>query len=407
MARICMIAHSDYIGDSRIRREAEALVARGDTVDLICPWSEDLDGRTSMGGVNLHFARKMHPAGRSSGPIRYLARYATFLLAATARLSRLSRSARYDVVQVHTMPDFLVFAAWPAKRRSASVILDVHDLVPELYESKFGLRSNHPVIRLLVWIERRSIAFADAALAVHLPHRDALVAHGTPVEKLTVVMNSPDLRLWQPPQDEAEIDPSLVVYHGTISKRHGLEFAVRAIDSARRKGVDATLFIAGDGDDAPRIEKLVSELGLEGAVRLNRRFMLPEELLPALRRAQVAVIPLIPDAFTRYMLPVKLLEYAALRIPVIVTRTATIEAYFDDSSVAFVEPEDSESIAGQIADISRNPERRKAMTTNAAKVMERHAWQEERGRYLSVIDDMLRLAQAREADRRRAEVRAR
>jgi glycosyltransferase involved in cell wall biosynthesis len=400
-----MVAYTDYAGDARIRREAEALVARGDVVDLVCPRSRSLDGRTSLGGVNLHFVRQFQYG--KAGPIRYLARYATFLLAAAARVSRLNRSNRIDLVQVHTMPDFLVFAAWPAKRRGAGVILDVHDLVPELYESKFGLRSDHPIVRLLTWAERRSIAFADAALAVHRPHRAAIVRHGTPVDKLTEVMNSPDTRLLGPPQAETEVDPSLVVYHGTISRRHGLVNAVRAIDLARRNGSDATLFIAGDGDDAGRVQDLIGELGLSDVVTFQRRIVLLEQLVPTLRRARVAVIPLVPDAFTRYMLPVKLLEYAALHIPVIVTRTPTIEAYFDDSSVAFVDPEDPQAIARELADIARDPDRRRTLTMNAAKVIERHSWDEERTRYLSVVDDILRQSHARELNGNRAQVEGR
>jgi glycosyltransferase involved in cell wall biosynthesis len=400
-----MVGYTDYASDARIRREAEALVARGDVVDLICPDSDLLAGRTSLGGVNLHLVREREY--RKTGPLRYLARYALFMLAAAARVARLGRANRIDLVMVHTMPDFLVFAAWPAKRRGAGVILDVHDLVPELYESKFGLRSSHPIVRLLTWTERRSIAFADAAFAVHSPHRDAIVSHGTPAEKLTEVMNAPDLSLLGRPQDETEIDPSLVVYHGTIARRHGLESLVRAIDLARREGNDARLFLAGDGEDAGRIEDLIHELGLNDVTTFHRGWMQLEDLVPKIRRAQAAVIPLVPDAFTRYMLPVKLFEYAALHIPVIVTRTSTIEAYFDDTCVAFVDTEDPEAIAREIADIARDSNRRQAMTANAAKVVERHSWDEERKRYLAVVDEVLRKSHAPVVAGERVQVEAR
>jgi glycosyltransferase involved in cell wall biosynthesis len=387
MARICMVAYTDYAGDTRIRREAEALVERGDTVDLVCPLTDNLRGKASLDGVNLHFARTFQYGG--SGPVRYLLRYAAFLVAAALKVGRLHRRRPIDVVQVHTMPDFLVFAAWPAKRRGARVILDVHDLVPELYESKFGLRESHPIIRLLIWVERRSIAFADAALAVHRPHRDALVRHGSPPEKLVEVMNSPDMRLLGQPRSEDEIDQSLLVYHGTISRRHGLETAVRALELARREQPDLSLFIAGEGDDLDRIEGLVEELGLEDAVTVRRGFSLLEELLPTLRRAGSAVIPLVPDSFTRYMLPVKLLEYAAMHIPVIVTRTPTIEAYFDDDSVVFSEPEDPGALAHRMVDLYRDPGRRRTLAKGAAEVMAQHSWEQERRRYLGIVDELV------------------
>lgn len=382
-----MVAYTDYAGDTRIRREAEALVARGDVVDLVCPRTESLQGKTSPGGVNLHHARAFGYG--ESGPLRYLARYAAFLFAAGLKVARLSRRHRIDIVQVHTMPDFLVFAALPAKRRGTKVILDVHDLVPELYASKFGLRESHPLIRALVWVERRSIAFADTALAVHGPHRDALVHHGNPAEKLTVIMNSPDLRLLGRPRDENEVDPSLLVYHGTISRRHGLETAVRAVGLARRKIPGLSLFVAGDGDDVARIQGLIEELGLDGMVNLSRGIVPLEELLPTLRRAAAAVIPLIPDSFTRYMLPVKLLEYAALRIPVIVTRIPAIEAYFDESAVAFVDPEDPTAVARRIVELHHDPALGRSLAANAAEVIARHPWEKERRRYFAVIDRLL------------------
>ena len=74
---------------------------------------------------------------------------------------------RYDIIQVHTMPDFLVFAALVPKLFGAKVILDVHDLMPELYMCKFRAGPRHFIIRLITWVERRSIGFAHQAIAVH------------------------------------------------------------------------------------------------------------------------------------------------------------------------------------------------------------------------------------------------
>lgn len=382
-----MVAFTDYVGDARIRREAEALVERGDVVDLICPQTDWLRGKTNLGGVNLHYVRTF--AYGDSGPLRYLARYGAFLLAAGLKVARLGRHHRIDVVQVHTMPDFLVFAALPAKRGGAKVILDVHDLVPELYASKFGLRESHPLIRALVWVERRSLAFADIGLAVHVPHRDALIRHGNRAEELTVIMNSPDPRVLGEPRSDDEVDPLLLVYHGTISRRHGLETAVQAVALARHELPGLRLFVAGDGDDVDRVQMLIEELGLDGVVKLSRGVVPLEDLLPTLRRAATAVIPLIPDAFTRYMLPVKLLEYAALGVPVIVTRIPAIEAYFGDSAVALVDPEDPHALARQIVELHHDPVRARSLAANAAEVIARHSWEQERQRYFAVIDQLL------------------
>ena len=195
MARVCMIALTDYPADMRVRREAEALARRGDEIDVICPATPALGARRSIGGVSLRtvtrFAYSPDTRGRD-----YLVRYATFMFAALRTVTRLHLRRPYDVVQVHTMPDILVFAALGPKLLGASVLLDVHDLMPELYASKFGLSDSHPMVRALRALERRSIAFADGVMCVHRPHRDALIRHGNPEDRLRIVMNVPDPSLF-------------------------------------------------------------------------------------------------------------------------------------------------------------------------------------------------------------------
>src|SRR6185369_11328565 len=137
---------------------------------------------------------------------------------------------RYDIIHVHTMPDFLVFAALIPKLFGAKVILDVHDLMPELYICKFG-KADGLIVRFITWIEKRSIAFAHRAIAVSIPHRNALVEHGNPLEKFSVIMNVPDPRIFSEgctSQREAN-GRFRLIYHGTVARRHGLEIALRAV----------------------------------------------------------------------------------------------------------------------------------------------------------------------------------
>src|SRR5689334_16689228 len=209
-----MVAFTDYPVDTRVRREAEALVERGDEVDFICLKTPALGDRRSLNGVTLHplmwFDYK--DGGR---PRDYIRRYLVFQLAALVRILQLHLRRRFDVVHVNTMPDSLVFSALGAKLLGARVVLDVHDLMPELYASKFGFDSTHWVIRLLLAVERRSIAFADRAIAVHRPHLDALVRHGNPAEKFMILMNVPDPELFRPRAANAQPSRFVLVYHGT------------------------------------------------------------------------------------------------------------------------------------------------------------------------------------------------
>ena len=195
-ARVLMIAFTDYPGDTRVRREAEALVAAGSTVDIICPWTPSIGDRESLDGVRMHPTGRLEQKGGELSAAAYIVRDVGFVVRAMIAARRLHRRNRYDVVQVHTMPDYLVAAATFPKLMGAKVLLDVHDLVPELYAAKFGVDEKSPTIRFMAFVERLCVRFADHALAVHKPHLDALVRHGNPEEKFTIVMNVPDPRFF-------------------------------------------------------------------------------------------------------------------------------------------------------------------------------------------------------------------
>lgn len=385
-ARVLMVVLTNYPGDTRVRREAEALVARGATVDVICPWTPALGDRRSLAGVRLFPTGTLEQGGELS-PLAYIVRDVAFVARATLKALRLSRRNHYDVVQVHTMPDYLVLSAAYPKLMGARVLLDVHDLVPELYAAKFGVDEQSKVIKLMQFVERKCIAFADHALAVHRPHLGALVRHGNPEEKFTVVMNAPDPRFFvRRRAAPSGTDPFVLLYHGTISRRHGLENAIRAVELARQSYGDIRLEIVGDGDDVDRLSALVDERGLHGVVEIERGLRPIEELKPILDRASVGIVPIVDNAFTRYMLPVKLLEYVALGIPVICASTTTIRAYFDETMVLFFRSEDEEELAAKIVALRADPELRRRLVDGADRFLEHHSWERERDRYCALVE---------------------
>jgi glycosyltransferase involved in cell wall biosynthesis len=386
MTRVCMVAFTDYPVDTRVRREAEALVQRGDTVDFVCLRTPSLGSRRSLNGVALHPVMRFDYSD-GTAPRDYVRRYITFQLAAFVRILALHLRRPYDVVHVNTMPDSLVFSALGAKLLGAKVILDVHDLMPELYSSKFGLAERHWVIRLLREIERRSIQFSDRAIAVHLPHLDALVRHGNPREKFTVLMNVPDSSMFRRRDAQPPESPFMLIYHGSVGSRHGLDIAVRAAVLARSTVPDLELRIIGDGDFFPQVRAVVEELGAQDVVRLDQRFVPIEELVPTIRQASVGLVPILDDPFTVYMLPVKLLEYVALGIPVIASDTPTIRSHFDDAMLCFATPGDPEDLARKMIEM-RDPARRARLAAAADRFNAEHTWDREKVRYLSLVDSL-------------------
>jgi glycosyltransferase involved in cell wall biosynthesis len=386
MARICMIAYTLYTSDPRVRREAEALAARGDTVDFICVREPGL--AQEYHGVRLYPLTVGKYQGERN--LSYVLKYASFFLKAFFLVTWLFFKKRYQIIQVHTMPDFLVFAAAIPKLFGAKVVLDVHDLMPELYMSKFKATSRHPIIRILRWTERRSIAFAHRAIAVHQPHLQALASHGNPTDKFGILLNVPDPRIFHR-NGAPRVKPGSrfrMIYHGTVAPRHGLEVALKATARVKAAIPELEFVVIGGGDDLDRIKALAIELGLQSQVRFLGR--MPVEQLPhQLSHVDVGLVPILYDDFTRYMLPLKLMEYVGMGIPAIVSRTETIKAYFDDEMVQYVSPGDERELAEAILELHRDPEKRARLVTNAETFNARYRWDEHKKSYFQLLDSLL------------------
>ena len=388
MAKICMVAFSYYATDSRTSRQSEALIQRGDEVDVVCLKEAEEWMMRNDDGVNFFpISIKKY---RGDSHVVYLIKYFSFFVLTFFLLTFLYFKKRYDIFQVHTLPDFLVFAALVPKLFGAKIILDVHELMPELYASKFGLSERHPLIKFITWVERRSIDFADKAIAVHLPHRDILVKHGSPLKKFSISLNLPDPQIFSRTKNSTrQVDGIFrLIYHGTIARRHGLEVAFRALRAAREELPAFEFHVMGDGDDLERLIGLVKDLELVDCVKFAGRVPL-KEIPSRIMQAHLGIVPILYDAFTRYMLPVKLMEYVRLGIPVIASRTETMEVYFDETMVRYFQPGNERELALHIVDLYQNPQKRDLLARNAEKFNNQFSWESQKKEYYDLMDSLL------------------
>jgi glycosyltransferase involved in cell wall biosynthesis len=386
--RHCMVVDNTW-PDFRVERESRALLAAGWKVDVVCvaepgePRVEHLDGLTIH---RLPVRRR-----RGEGLRVQLVEYVSFLVLAFVAVVRLDRRRRYASVQVHNVPDFLVFAGLGPRLRGARLILDLHDLMPEFFASRFGGDLSHPLVRLVRLQERLSCAVADRVITVTDLWRDVLIERGVPARKIGVVMNLPDPGLIPPLSPEAErvepAGPATLLYHGTLTRRYGIDICLRAVAEVRQER-DLRFVIHGRGEALPELRALSSELGLDGSVEFSTRFMPTAELPGLLRRAHVGIVTYRRDVFTDGILPTKLLEYAALGIPSVVGRTPVTERYFDDSSVRFVDGESVSEVAAALRDLIDDPELRASLSRNARAVATRHTWPEEAAAYVSLVEGL-------------------
>lgn len=383
----CMIV-DNYYPDIRVEREAGALVERGFDVDIICLRGEGDPRRQRLGRITVYRLPVRRRRGASAGV--QLAEYSTFLAWATAMVTIRHLKRAYHSVQIHNVPDFLVFSAIVPKLTGAAVILDLHDLMPEFFASRFGGGMGSLLVRAVTVQERASAFFADRVITVTDLWREALVARGIPSSKVHVVMNLPDDRVFvrRDPAIRDGTQPLTVIYHGTITRRYGLDILLRAFQQAAA-AAPLRLLLHGRGEYLPEVRQLIAELGLSDRVELSTD-LLPTVVLPELiRRADIGVVPNRNDIFTDGILPTKLMEYAALGIPSIVSRSRVVTRYFTEAMVRFVEPDDVRSLAEAIIELANNADLRRSLATNAGRFADQYRWEDQAQAYTALVEQAI------------------
>jgi glycosyltransferase involved in cell wall biosynthesis len=388
-----MVVHAYYpLGETRVQREAESLVRAGYAVDVIClrdTGERDVD---VYRGVHVH---RLNVRLDKRGLGRQFLSYLHFGARATARVAGLHRRYRYRSVQVHNLPDFLVFCALTPKLHGVPVILDLHDLMPEFFAGRFSGR--RPLLgRLVRAQEQLACKFADHVITVSDHWKETLVARGVPATKCSVVMNAADEEIFKPPVDRAPVGSTFsLIYHGTVTRRYGLDLALRAVARVRDDIPGIRLTILGKGDAMPELAALRAELQLEDCVELRDEYLGTETLPALLARADLGVVPYRDDVFTDGLLPTKLMEYAAMGLPCIASRTTAIDAYFRDTMVAFFRPNDDADLADRIRELCQSPGRRADLARGCETFLRRYSWSRLGKEYVELVAGLGAMAGAR------------
>jgi glycosyltransferase involved in cell wall biosynthesis len=382
--------------DRRVWQECRSLSSAGYRVSVVCPQGKkrDREPYAEIEGVSI-FRYPLQPA--TGGPAGYVREYGTALWR-TRRLARTIASRRtIDLVHACNPPDLLLPAVSFLRKRGAAFVFDHHDLVPELYESRFG-RSGDRLHRLTLAAERRTFALADVVISTNESYRRVAVERGgKDPGDVFVVRSAPDLERFRPLPPDTSIAGGrayLLAYLGVMGPQDGVDHALRALRILRDQRDDWRAVFIGEGDVLPQMRSLATELGLDGDVQFAGR--LPDEdVIRILSSADVCLAPDPQNPLNDVSTMNKIVEYMALARPIVSYDLVEARVSAGDAAI-YAASNDERSFAAAIGELLDDPARRARMGEAGRRRLETSlSWSHSERELLRAYERALEIRQMR------------
>jgi glycosyltransferase involved in cell wall biosynthesis len=346
--------------DRRVWQESLALRDGGWDVSIICPQgkSRDTEAQAEVEGVKIY----RYPLRAAiTGPTGYVREYGSALWH-TWRL--IKTVGPVDVLHACNPPDLFFILAKRLKRQGTQFVFDQHDLVPELYHSRFN-RGEDFLWRLLCRLERATYRTADVVIATNESYRDvALSRGGKQSAEVFVVRSSPTVeRFHQVPADESlkKGKPHLLCYLGVMGPQDGVDYALRALARLRDDlgRTDWHAAFIGGGDTFEAMVRLTDELALGDQVDFTNRIS-DEDLLRYLSTSDVCLSPDPMNPLNNVSTMNKVMEYMAMSKPIVSFDLKEARVSAGEAAV-YAPANDELAFAALIAQLLDDPEARARM----------------------------------------------
>ncbi len=369
-----------------VQREAETLAAQGLDVEVFLMQHPDRPRRVAQNGVLIISL----PCSRvKTSRLRYVRDYLQFFLLCAWTLTARHLRRPYAVVQVNTMPDFLVFAAIGPKLLGSRVLAHMDEPTPEL-ASTVGLRPRW-LITVLARLEQGALRFADQAITVTDQLKQRYVERGADPSRITVVRcgAAPESVLgeWAPPR-EVSNSTFTVVCHGAVEERYGQDTIIEAADLLRDKLPELEVVMTGRGSAVEEMLGRIQRAGLQDVVHFEG-WVERSRLNDILHSADVGIIAQKASPYSHLVQTNKMVDYWMFGVPVIASRLRAVSEMYDDSVIEYFEAGDPHSLADAILRVHDDPDRRRELARNGRHAHEAYGWAAQRVNYLAVYRGLL------------------
>jgi glycosyltransferase involved in cell wall biosynthesis len=374
--------------DRRAWQEARALRDAGYVVSVVCPRNERC-AKPAEVIDGIHIFRHWLPV-EAKGIHEYLLEYAAALFWEFVLSFRVLLRRGFDVIHAGNPPDTIFLIGGFFKLFGKKFVFDYRDLVPELFEVKFGRRGAlHWMLRAC---ERLTFCLADRVIANNPTFAELAVRRGGKRrQEVYVVRHGPDLRTLKPvavKRDYRRGRRHLVLYVGVMGSQDGVDLLIQAAHHivADLRRTDVQFLLVGAGPELRSMQALTMSLGIDDHVTFTG-FLTGPDFLETLSSADIGVSPDPKNPLNDRMSMNKIMEYMSFGLPVVMFDLVEGKNLAAECGV-YAQGNDPRDLAGQIVALIEDPARRESLGRRARERVKLFAWEKETQSLLSAYEQL-------------------
>lgn len=387
--RILMLLENQcFPEDTRVNLEAQALAEHGYEVTVICPKGDSRKGFEVVQGIRVcRYPESFEP----KSVLGYLLEYFYSLLAAGILSLWCFLRHGFDAIHIHCPPDMNVLVGIPYRWIGKKLVIDLHDLSPELFAAKRNKPNSGFLYRALLFFERLACRSANALIATNETQRQIqLMRGGARPDICYVVRNGPN-RQFTPAvkpieglKNQGEI---LVGFVGAIGVQDTVENFVYALAQIRKRRSDVRGIIVGGGPALDHVRSIAKELQLDDSITFTGSVEFAK--VPAYIAAfDICVTPDSSNPYNDSCTTIKTMEYMALERPTVAFDTRENRRTAGDAALYAIN-NDIDHFAALIEQLADDQSLRCAMGRKGRlRIEELYSWEKQKLKLQQVYHEL-------------------
>ena len=262
----------------------------------------------------------------------------------------------------HLVPKAAVEAA---KKLDIPSIVKVDDAI---YEKSSGIKSLQRKIEKM--INGKTLRAGTKILVSNNETKKIIIdEYNVMQEKISIVPNGVDLSMFNITKKK---NSKKVVFAGAMYYHRGLDILLKTIPLVIEKIPDAKFVLLGSGTEMDKLKEIVSKNKLDNSVEFKgwiEREKIPENIADA----SIGIGPLRLTEVTSRALPIKVLEYMAVSLPVIAQKgTLPNDVLENEKNGFFIE--NHIELAEKIILLLNEPKKVQNMGAHSLKLVQKFSW---------------------------------